>query len=396
MIKAHLKVNRIGKILAVACIVSFCTGCMNRLDIQKLSIVMAMGIDITDNGRYRVSFQVLQTGKEDQDSSGAGGQGANGGTEVLHYEGIGETLADAMDNAASKMGRRQFYGQLRLVVVGRETAEKGIASIIDFFSRFSEIRASLPVYVTKGEAASIITAKTPEDSIPVNAIDEMIMRQIQSGKHPVIYLAQLIDTLASEDRYPILGVINLPRKTEVLGAQGFELDGIGVFDGDKLISFLSAKEIEGYQYMNGKIDAGSSVVELPDGTKISLEILRTTSIVQTEISDGKPMISINIRQVTGIREMPGKIDPMKNLKILDEIGKLQSENIRKKVERTLQIAQTEIGKDIVDIGGQLHRQHPKEWKQIKNNWEEIFPYLNIDINVYTNVRGTGLITKPPY
>lgn len=394
--KSYMLAKRKSLLFIIILISIYCTGCMSRVDIQKLSIVMGMGIDVDDSNSYKISFQVLQSGAGKQDSSRGAEKGAGGGEGVLYYEGIGETVFEAMGDAASKMSKSEFYGQLKIVVIGNRAAERGIASIVDFLGRFNEIRASIPIYVTKGTAASIMRMSISEDTIPVNAIDEMVMNQIRSGRNPVIYMAELLDTFAKEDRYPILGVINLSKKTESAGAESFIMDGIAAFDGDKLINYLSTKEIEGYQYIMGKVDDGSSVVKMPSGSKISLEILETKGRIRTEVVNGKPEVSINISQLTSVREMPGNFNPVKNPDILEEIGKLQSENIRGKVEKTLRIVQNEIGKDIIDIGGEIHRHHPKEWKNIKENWKDIFPYLDIEINVDTRVRGTGLITKPPY
>jgi spore germination protein KC len=394
-VKSWLKNKKIIIVILAFSLQLFFNGCVYRIDIQKLSIVVGMGVDISEEGRYIVSFQMLEAGSSGKEGTGING-GKNGEVGVLYLEGNGETIYDATQNASDKISKKLHYGQLKVFIIGEKAAEKGIAGIVDFLGRFNEIRTNLPIFATKGEASPLLREPTGESSVPANAIEDMMLKQIQVGSHPVIYLAQLIDTMGAEDRYTILSVLAQYKKNEPSEVSGFRMDGIAVFEEDKLSSYLGNRETKGYQYINGKIDKGSSVVKTNDGTKVSLEIVKTSSKVETEVINGRVSVAININQDCSIIEMPGKINAERNPEILDEIGELQAKSIEALVESTLSVIQKDIGKDIVDIGGQVYRQHPKEWKTIKKEWKSIFPNLKIEVNANVRVKGTGLLAKPVF
>lgn len=43
----------------------------------------------------------------------------------------------------------------------------------------------------------------------------------------------------------------------------------------------------------------------------------------------------------------------------------------------------------------MHESHPKEWKKLEKNWDDdTFPELEVDVQVETFIRRTGLRNKP--
>jgi spore germination protein KC len=372
-------------------------GCVYRVDIQSLAIINALGIDINEEGEYKVSFQILQPAGKD--SGGGGGRMAAGGREeagFIYFEGFGDTIYNAISSINNRTSRKPHFGQMHAVVIGEALAERGVAPIIDFLGRFAEIRSNLMIFVTEGKAETIVSAPSKEHSISAETIDELAMRQIESGMNPITYLKHLIDTLAGEDLYPIATVLKLSTKREADDDATFRIDGIAAFEEDKLVGYVSAADIKGFQYIHGRIRITDSVVVMPSGESISLEIKSTSSKIQTKVEEGKTKVSINIKETASVREMPGKFDPGEEPGLLDAIGRLEEEKIKKQVKKTLEIIQKDIGVDIADIGGEVYRQHPKEWNQIKDTWKEEFPTLAIEVNAQCTVKATGLMAKPAH
>jgi hypothetical protein len=47
----------------------------------------------------------------------------------------------------------------------------------------------------------------------------------------------------------------------------------------------------------------------------------------------------------------------------------------------------------VQEGDKIHRTQPEVWREIENRWEEIFPYVEVDITADFSVEHSGLIGK---
>jgi len=52
--------------------------------------------------------------------------------------------------------------------------------------------------------------------------------------------------------------------------------------------------------------------------------------------------------------------------------------------------------DIFGIGAEFQRSMSSYWKDIKDNWDEIYRELEVEVNVTSNIRQFGLLEKPPF
>ncbi len=68
--------------------------------------------------------------------------------------------------------------------------------------------------------------------------------------------------------------------------------------------------------------------------------------------------------------------------------------IKKRIELALHEAQHKMRADILGFGEEFHRKYPKQWKQIKNRWDQVYPEVEVKIDVEGHVRRQGYITKP--
>lgn len=390
-IKDKKILKKLIAIFILAAMVISTTSCKKKVDVQNLAIILAMGVDLTDEGKYKVSYQMLNTNP----SQGGGlmDGGDSGGLGVIHFEGTGETVSEAMFAMRNKISKKLHFGQLRLLVIGERAAGLGIAPIVDTMVRFSEIKTNLPIYATKGEASAIVRQNSQEDPIPANTIDNIITIQVTEGGHPVVYLAQLADRLASKFSISVLGVINSSKTAREASGSDFTMEGIAIFNNDRLVGYLDDKKSLGYQYIRGKVKLVTSSLMISNGHKVALTLLDCNSKIKTAIVDGEPQIVINIKQRGYLREVSGSIDFVKNPEALDEIAKLQEDVVRKTVEETINAAKKDLKIDFIGIGEAIYRQHPKDFEKLKNTWKNKFLSLNIKVNVNVDLKDTGLLSK---
>ena len=68
--------------------------------------------------------------------------------------------------------------------------------------------------------------------------------------------------------------------------------------------------------------------------------------------------------------------------------------IKKRIELALQEAQHKMKADILGFGEEFHRKYPKQWKQNENRWDQVYPEVEVKIDVEAHVRRQGYITQP--
>ncbi|NHW36421.1 hypothetical protein GQF04_17805 [Paenibacillus aceris] len=65
----------------------------------------------------------------------------------------------------------------------------------------------------------------------------------------------------------------------------------------------------------------------------------------------------------------------------------------KKVEATIKELQLQFGQDVFGFGEEVHREHPYYWKEIRNKWDQIFPILEVSVDVKLKIQSIGDIGK---
>ena len=130
--------------------VSFCGCNYESQELKSRLIVQAVGIDALENGGVRVTLQTLNT-----EMAGNPNSGANLGDIINFVTVEGETVSEAISAAAKSVGKLPLLSQNRLIVFGRETAQKGIYSDLDYFVRNADNRATALVFHDVREAFAL-------------------------------------------------------------------------------------------------------------------------------------------------------------------------------------------------------------------------------------------------
>jgi spore germination protein KC len=369
------------------------TSCVgNRKEIQKLYLVVALGIDFYHDGKYEVTMQVLNPAASSTQTSDPGStSGAR--NEILIYSGIGESFFDAIFQASKTMGKVQHFGHLKYIVMGETVTASEEKTLLDSLFRLEEIRLNTPLLITKGRASEIVSARTSEDSIPANVVESLLERQEIVGYRPFTYLIDVMDALVSKPSSLIIGVIELVKPTDKLGSETFKLAGSAVFKQRKLVGYLNDKETRGLNWIRGRVEVGSMTVHCPNVGKVSLEILRSSSKIKPILKDHSVSLDIIIKTSSNIKGIDTPVDLVKQPELMDEIGRAENKAIEEEVNLALMAARDNFGADIFQFGEQIRNYHPKEWAAMENDWDTV--YKNIDINIFveSKVRGTGSILK---
>lgn len=363
-------------------------GCKGaKQEAQKLALVLAMGFDLTSENKYLLTVQILNPQKGSSEITDFKKCG-----EVMIFSSEGNTPIDAINQLATDYGRNLYFGHNDYVVIGKELAESGLSLFIDSMLRGHESRPNNILLLAKDKASKILTFKPIDEQIPSNSVRKLTELQSIRGYSPVVSRLDFASTLSSKTAAPIMGVIDLNRENNI--DKTFKLAGTGVFKNDKLIGYLSINETRGMQWIRGRVNDGSITIDTSDNSKITFFILTGDSQIKSIVENDSVVIKITIKLESNILEMPGKLDPMKNPKVMDDLAELQSKAIEKEVKLALNAAQERLDADIFDFGGLIHREHPKYWENIEQDWDHIFPNIKVDVHVISSLKRPGIISKP--
>ncbi|HVJ48427.1 Ger(x)C family spore germination protein [Desulfitobacterium sp.] len=371
------------------------TGCWNRKELSTLSVVQAIGIDKLEDGQINLTLQLLKPAEIKGSSGMKGGGTGGGGKSVWVVTVTGQTVFDAIRSATHQVDRRSLFSQNKVIVIGEVAAKAGIAPLLDLAIRDSELRELAYIFIAKGKAQDIIEAENEQEKVPAKALENLAKATRVTSKAPEITLFDLMKSLVSRTSSPFLPGLELvdrPEGTTI--KKQVELCGTAVFKRDKLVGWLDGKESRGLLWVLGKVKSGIIVVESPDAEtkKVALEIIRASSKVTPEMTDGKLTVTVEVKEEGNLGEQMSQVDLTKpvTFKALEE---KQAAVINDEISAALDKAQ-EWGIDLFKFGVEYHRKFPAEYPELEKNWEEEFKNIAINIEVDAKLSRVGLSTTP--
>jgi germination protein, Ger(x)C family len=365
------------------------SGCWNSRELDTLGIVMGIGIDKPkESNKVQVTAQIVKPG-EMKSSKKEGGDGS-GGKAFWNVEGTGETVFSTLRDLTSKSSRKLFFPHNQVLIFGRSLAEEGVQKYVDFFVRDPETRMNVWVLVSQGTAGEVLDVKSELEKVPSNNIAKLIKGYAgATSQTSAVRLRDFESRLMSKTTAPIAPFIEISGYGEEKVAM---ISGTAVFKRDKLVGEMDKIEGRGLSWVLGEVKSGIIEVEGSDKNIVGLEIIRASGKIVPEIEGDRIKIEVNITEEGNIAEQTGS----ENLAKLPEIAKLEekeSEVIQNEVMAAVKKAQ-ELDADVFGFGDAVHQNYPEQWKDMESNWDDIFPDIEVEVNVEAKLRLMGRTTKP--
>lgn len=372
--------------------------CGSSNEIDKLAIATAIGIDKAEN-EYRVTAQIIIPGEISSRYS-------KGQSPITVYTATATTIFEALRRMSRETSRRIYLSHIQVLVFGEEVARDGINKVIDFISRDHEFRTDFYILVAKNNTAhNILNTLTPIEKVPANHMHEFVevSRKIW-GTTTDVQLDEIVRVLSLEGQSLVLaGVLEFGDEKEGEEAKSLEktsppnvlrLQYIAAFKKDKLIGWLDKDQSKGYSYIVGKIESTVESLEGFGEEIIALEVKKTKSKIEAEISDGVPIINVDIKVEANIGEVQLEID-LNKIDNINKIEKLAEEKIEDLCKKAVKKAQDQLKTDIFGFGEAIHRAYPKIWKDLKGSWNDEFDSIPVNFGVNVDIKETGKSINVP-
>ncbi|GHH99427.1 Ger(x)C family spore germination protein [Neobacillus kokaensis] len=364
----------------------FLTGCWDRVEINDLALVMATGLDKANDNNIELSVQLAIP------KAMGGGQGMVGGhggdKPTIVEKATGKTIFEAMSRLQEKVSRRIFWGHNEVIIIGEKLAREGIQRHIDFFTRHPSPRERSFVFVAKGKA--IDTLKVIPD---LERSSAEITRELANFKIGMsVTLKELVQMLIGNTRAAALPWIEVEREPE--NKMGLRVNGTAVFKKDKMVGRINDKVTRGVLWLRNEIKLSAVTFE-PKGAEgqISFNLLRSHTELIPKIENGKWKITAKVVTEDDVVENETKLNLM-NPKIVKEIEKQLEQEIDDRILMTVKLVQEEMEADIFGFADAFYRHYPDQWSKVKDQWDEKFPEVEVDIKSNAYIRRPGMSTSP--
>ncbi|MDQ0974469.1 spore germination protein KC [Neobacillus niacini] len=363
-------------------------GCWNRVEINDIAIVTAIGLDLVEEDQLRLTLQVAVPSK-----LVTGGTGESGGKSTIVISETGASVSEAYRNIQGKLSRRIFFSQSRVLLIGEDLAKKGVFHIVDFHTRYAEPRINSFIMFTKGKASKIINSMPKFEGVSAEEMRELAKMSVGFK----IYVRDFLNMLLTEGIEPFASQFTLKPlevNTKNKSGEAQAVNGIAVFKGDKLVGWMDEVETRGLLWLRNEIKTGVITVNIPEekgGGNISMEIVRGETNIVPILKRGELKLDVDVVTELSVIENDSKLN-LFDTKVIEEIQTYAEEKISKRIEMIVEKAQKEYESDIFGFGQSVYKKYPKEWNtHYKENWENEFAQTKVAIHSKAFVRRIGLI-----
>ncbi len=383
------------------------SGCWNRREVQQIIIGTGLGIDIVHlDGKvqYRLSVLVLQTAQATTtgDTTQMGGQASVGTARVISSQ--GDTLYDAVRNWNLRSSRQLFLGHTLIIVLGDSITPEEFGQVLDFINRHKDIRFRTLVVAYNGKAEEALQAHPEFESLASMEIQQLILQNgPRVSKIGAVNVFQMTYDLLTPGRQlvlPRLQLVTPPEslsqslssedKSDDIGPQNkvVQVDGSSLFKGYQQVGWMNDYETQGMLFIKNQFRGGIIPVSLL-GQNYSILLSKASSEIKPEYNGDRLVINVKVKATGAIQEGGS------------EINEITPQNIRQ-FEQALNQEVThrcnaaiskshKLDTDVFGFGDKIHRVEPEMWKNISEQWDEIYSGVEVRISSDCHIEHYGLV-----
>jgi len=357
----------------------FLSGCWSSLELDDTALVYGLGLS-KQNDKLLATVEVIRPGDAD-------GEGAAAGESII-LEIEADTLIEASRELIRVVKRRLSWEHNRVWIINEELArDEELIGYLDSGRRDEMFRINSYIFVTKDDPIDILSTPTLYDDLSSGEIVSALgKRQFLSGFADVRFydLFKHLEGPLPHGYLPMINKIDNSEQTYT------EINGTAVLKDGKMIGELTDLETVGLNVLHNEAEGGYTKVDVPGG-KVSLEILTSETTIEPVLRENELEVDIDVAiHATLADNITTKEVTEEWISQVEEKNSQTSKNF---IEMVLEKLQEEHKTDITGIGMETYRKYPKEWKHVKDDWDDIFSEAEISIDVTTTIDHQGLIHK---
>jgi len=328
------------------------TACYDRIEIENRSFVVGIGVDKTEAG-YAVTLCLPASSKENEESDG----------EKFTLENTAKTLTEALHLLQVSSDKRLYYGQAKILVIGGTLLSDAdaVKNVLTTFTRHPEIDGQIYVLAAEGEAAEIMKASLPGESMPGLYIAERFRDNRKTkGNHFSMDMETLTTQLKS-------GSGLLPRiKNE---DKNLQPNGAVIIKDYTKTAALSPEELKGYLWCFPGKNQHSVVTVEHAGKYISFTADKHDARIRFHTIHGStPRAVITVHVEGRFTETGGISDAV--------LKRLLTREITEEIRETANKIQAHNA-DVYHWKAHLRKNQYPLYRQHNSTWDEHFPLMEV-------------------
>lgn len=295
------------------------------------------------------------------------------------------SIFEATNEISSRVHNPIFLKHLNVVLMSEEvfSDEEHLRQILDGLKRDFIINKMINILVTKESAHGVLAKKL--ESKRQETIEGLLTTLLNNEQKSTSFTPITLKEFIQYMDHQRVAIVPL-----AIPEPEIALEGGGLFKDYQFVGYIDKDENRNIAILTNKAYNEDLDFEY-DGVDLSLQL--------SEIKARKKLVKDQeTLQINYTIEMDGQIHQyiidenkrIDTIEIIEDIEKSVSEVVKESFVTTIERLQSELNADVLGILEYLYKFHPKIHKEVEEDWDNIFPYINIDVDVKINIRRRGL------
>lgn len=431
------KIRQILLIIFIAYLVLFNKSIMpTRREISDLSLVKVVGLDIINEGIYKVQHTNVRSdvanpstpsttssasnsstagGSSSSSSDSGSGSPSSSDSEEKNYKLFSvkaATFADAVRSFQTYTDKNLTGSHVLFFLLGEDFAKTGVNLGIDFNTRDYEVRATSTIYITKGTSAYDFLYEATKGTFDVDAklksMEENLDAKSISYKTTMLDVEKMIFGCDGTGLIPAIQIINneeiknqqkenpaksnsiIDKQTAISVSDDvfFDYFGYAIIKDKKLAGYLDKEESLTSNILMNKAKGFNINIYLNGDDRVVTGITTSTTKYDFTLSKEGNIEEIKIK--TSFRCNVEEVY-MENYKFdesfINELQDKQDEQIKVRIEDIINKLK-DYDADFLKIRDIFRSAHPYIYRNIEDKWMEQVKNAKISVDVESIIRRT--------
>lgn len=372
--------KKLNLVLIILTTLLLSTGCWDMIEINQRTYPYSVGVDLNhgEGEEYIITMSYININ----------GIGKNATQEERVF--VVSTTASGIFEASHKLSTEIaypiYFKHLRVLVLGQELAESehDIRQILDGLSRDFVIDKKMKVATAEGKAKDVlegIPSATKQEQI-----EGSLFALLKDNNNTTRYSSKTLTRFISDMEK---GDVLIPRiKIE---GEDVIVFGACIVKNYGVIGHLDELQNRAISFLKDEVSLELITAPYNDSF-ISYEVTGE-DVKRKLIVDGENLIMKIDIEIEGALQEHILMEEVKKdeIQVLESMEKAIKDSLEGEIEDIINLLQNKYGADPIGVADYISKFHPKIWKEVSENWEEIFSEMKIDVSVNPHIRRRGLI-----
>lgn len=411
--------------IVVSLVFSFENYSNSSQDLDALSYVMAIGIDVGKTAKYKISLQLttMESSATDaaiKSSEESTGDEANkeSSSFIIHT-----TETDSIDSAINitnaYVNKAINLSHCKILVISEEVAKSGLSSIVNSIINKVEIRPDCNIIISQIPDNEFSEENKPDLSSVLEKYYD-IASNIDNGQgyskaiklsdfyfalndsftEPCATLGLISNTNSNTNTSPTKERSNLDTQSRSLTSKPdestVELLGLAAFNKSNLVGTLSANQVLSYQLIKNELKYCTLNIPSPFSSDETLDLyispLRNSKI-NVNITNGSPFIEVNLYLTVSILSFNSTTISTITEENINIVKNYASKYIQNMIYNFLNKTSKELNSDIAGIGKYAAKNFGTIQEFENYKWLDNYKNSSFKVNVESSVKSSHLLSN---